>query len=106
MSIKVNNMKRYLSILVIVYVFAVSACGGKKEEAEKLSDYVNPNIGSVHSRWFFYTPAAMPFGMAKLRSEERRVGKGWRAGRAREQHKRRSVRVADVYVTPRRDGRG
>lgn len=29
-------------------------------------DYVNPNIGTVHSRWFFYTPAAEPFGMAKL----------------------------------------
>ncbi|MDR2361261.1 MAG: GH92 family glycosyl hydrolase [Prevotellaceae bacterium] len=29
-------------------------------------DYVNPNIGTVHSRWFFYTPAATPFGMAKL----------------------------------------
>ena len=29
-------------------------------------EYVNPNLGSVHSRWFFYTPAAHPFGMAKL----------------------------------------
>lgn len=29
-------------------------------------DYVNPNIGTAHSRWFFYTPAAVPFGMAKL----------------------------------------
>ncbi|MCB9276887.1 MAG: glycoside hydrolase family 92 protein [Lewinellaceae bacterium] len=28
--------------------------------------YVNPNIGTAHSRWFFYTPAARPFGMAKL----------------------------------------
>ncbi|RAW00192.1 GH92 family glycosyl hydrolase [Pseudochryseolinea flava] len=28
--------------------------------------YVNPNIGTAHSRWFFYTPAAVPFGMAKL----------------------------------------
>jgi len=28
-------------------------------------DYVNPNIGTAHSRWFFYTPAALPFGMAK-----------------------------------------
>ena len=28
--------------------------------------YVNPNIGSIHSRWFFYTPGAVPFGMAKL----------------------------------------
>ncbi len=28
-------------------------------------DYVNPNIGTAHSRWFFYTPASLPFGMAK-----------------------------------------
>jgi predicted alpha-1,2-mannosidase len=27
---------------------------------------VDPQIGSVHGRWFFYTPAALPFGMAKL----------------------------------------
>ncbi len=27
--------------------------------------YVDPQIGSIHSRWFFYTPAALPFGMAK-----------------------------------------
>ncbi len=30
------------------------------------SQYVDPQIGSVHGRWFFYTPAALPFGMAKL----------------------------------------
>lgn len=35
-------------------------------ENKKPIDYVNPNIGTVHSRWFFYTPAAEPFGMAKL----------------------------------------
>ncbi|MCR5002935.1 MAG: GH92 family glycosyl hydrolase [Bacteroidales bacterium] len=29
-------------------------------------DYVNPNIGTVHSRWFVFTPASVPFGMAKL----------------------------------------
>ncbi|WP_297088791.1 GH92 family glycosyl hydrolase [uncultured Draconibacterium sp.] len=28
--------------------------------------YVDPQIGSVHARWFFYTPAALPFGMVKL----------------------------------------
>lgn len=28
--------------------------------------YVDPNIGTAHSRWFFYTPAAVPYGMAKL----------------------------------------
>src|SRR5690606_30066717 len=63
---KVNNMKKHLSILLIVCAFVMSSCAGKKEVTEKLSDYVNPNIGSVHSRWFFYTPGAVPFGMAKL----------------------------------------
>ena len=29
------------------------------------TEYVNPNIGTVHSRWFFYAPASLPFGMAK-----------------------------------------
>ena len=34
--------------------------------AKDYTQYVNPNLGVTHSRWFFYTPAAMPFGMAKL----------------------------------------
>lgn len=29
-------------------------------------NWVDPNIGTAHSRWFFYTPASIPFGMAKL----------------------------------------
>lgn len=41
------------------------ACGSKLITAEKFTDYVKPNIGTAHSRWFFYTPAAVPFGMAK-----------------------------------------
>jgi len=28
--------------------------------------WVDPRIGSVHGRWFFFTPASVPFGMAKL----------------------------------------
>lgn len=36
------------------------------QQKQHLTQYVNPNIGSVHSRYFFYTPAAVPFGMAKL----------------------------------------
>ncbi|MET0242715.1 MAG: GH92 family glycosyl hydrolase, partial [Flavitalea sp.] len=27
--------------------------------------YVDPNIGTAHCRWFHYTPGALPFGMAK-----------------------------------------
>ncbi|MDD7884503.1 GH92 family glycosyl hydrolase [Flavivirga sp. 57AJ16] len=38
----------------------------KEEALKEVSHYVNPNIGTAHSRWFFYTPAALPFGMAKL----------------------------------------
>ncbi|MBT1710092.1 GH92 family glycosyl hydrolase [Fulvivirgaceae bacterium PWU5] len=29
------------------------------------TQFVDPNIGTAHSRWFFYTPSAVPFGMAK-----------------------------------------
>lgn len=35
-------------------------------EGEDLLDHVDPEIGTAHSRWFFYTPAAVPHGMAKL----------------------------------------
>ncbi len=35
-------------------------------KAQDVCKYVNPNIGTAHSRWFFYTPAALPHGMAKL----------------------------------------
>ncbi len=35
-------------------------------QGQELTKYVDPNIGTAHSRWFFYTPAAVPFGMAKL----------------------------------------
>ena len=45
-----------------VLLCLLAACGTK----EDYSSYVNPNIGTVHSRWFVYTPAAVPFGMAKL----------------------------------------
>jgi predicted alpha-1,2-mannosidase len=34
--------------------------------AQDVVKYVDPNIGTAHSRWFFFTPAAVPHGMAKL----------------------------------------
>ncbi|TJZ51753.1 glycoside hydrolase family 92 protein [Sphingobacterium olei] len=55
-----------LLLLLATLHILISSCAGNRETVEKLSDHVNPNIGSVHSRWFFYTPAAVPFGMAKL----------------------------------------
>ena len=53
-------MKRSLAALAAL--LCLFSCG----TTEDYSDYVNPNIGTVHSRWFVYTPAAVPFGMAKL----------------------------------------
>lgn len=53
-------MKKIAVLLSFLSILVNSAL------AEKLSTYVDPNIGTAHCRWFFYTPAAVPFGMAKL----------------------------------------
>lgn len=56
-------MRRVLSILSAI---AFNLCFIVEAIAQPLSSYVDPNIGTAHCRWFFYTPAAMPFGMAKV----------------------------------------
>lgn len=43
-----------------------AACKGPAPQKEDYTKFVHPNIGTAHSRYFFYTPAAIPFGMAKL----------------------------------------
>ena len=58
-------MKLLLTLFsLIIFV----SCSQKKMVLESFNavQYVDPQIGSVHGRWFFYTPAALPFGMAKL----------------------------------------
>ena len=49
-----------------IYLLSCLACLIACNSQESLIDYVDPNIGTVHSRWFVYTPASEPFGMAKL----------------------------------------
>jgi len=53
-----------------ILILLVNSCDKPAETPTKnlfdLTGLVDPNIGSVHGRWFFYTPAAIPFGMAKL----------------------------------------
>ena len=51
-----------VSFSILMFGFFITGTLAQKAPEE----YVNPNLGSVHSRWFFYTPAAHPFGMAKL----------------------------------------
>jgi predicted alpha-1,2-mannosidase len=56
-------MKHLFSIAALALcLLAAASCHSAKQPI----DYVRPNIGTVHSRWFFYTPASEPFGMAKL----------------------------------------
>ncbi|RPH34083.1 MAG: glycoside hydrolase family 92 protein [Bacteroidales bacterium] len=52
------------TLLILALTISLS-CTKQYKDFEPI-DYVKPNIGSVHGRWFFYTPAAIPFGMAKL----------------------------------------
>ena len=47
-------------------LISLAACMSSCTSPEPLTDYVDPRIGTAHSRWFFFTPAAVPFGMAKL----------------------------------------
>ncbi|MCB0685902.1 MAG: GH92 family glycosyl hydrolase [Saprospiraceae bacterium] len=65
----------FLSFLIIV------SCHDREENTAlpDLTKYVDPQIGSVHGRWFFYTPAAVPFGMAKLapHTNAYNSGGGW-----------------------------
>ncbi|GAA3561810.1 GH92 family glycosyl hydrolase [Snuella lapsa] len=59
-----------LIIAAFLLSLFVEACKQQNVSKDRslvaLTQYVDPQIGSVHGRWFFYTPAARPFGMAKL----------------------------------------
>lgn len=50
----------------LVIFFSTALCCANGVQGQDLLKYVNPNVGTAHSRWFFYTPAAVPYGMAKL----------------------------------------
>ncbi|MCY1722455.1 GH92 family glycosyl hydrolase [Prolixibacteraceae bacterium Z1-6] len=58
-------MRRLVYVLVLLVLFSCNPEVKKHPEFNAIQ-YVDPQIGSVHGRWFFYTPAALPFGMAKL----------------------------------------
>ncbi|RYY19868.1 MAG: glycoside hydrolase family 92 protein, partial [Sphingobacteriaceae bacterium] len=55
-------MKTIKSGLILLAFASIST----SLKSQNLLKYVDPNIGTAHSRWFFYTPAAVPYGMAKL----------------------------------------
>lgn len=59
-------MKRLIFFTLWCILFTNCSSDKNNSSGEDFTQYVNPNIGTVHSRWFFYTPASLPFGMAKL----------------------------------------
>lgn len=70
---------RIKNIFIVLTLAAASMAASAKPSP---ADYVNPVIGSAHSRWFFFTPAAVPFGMAKpSASTDGHLGskRGWQA---------------------------
>lgn len=60
--------RKYILGIVVILISFTYSCVTRKEKLHKedVLQYVDPNIGTAHSRWFFYTPAAVPYGMAKL----------------------------------------
>lgn len=58
-----DKLKRIVKIGVTAFLLAQFSTA---TFAQNLSRYVDPRIGSANSRWFFFTPAAVPEGMAKL----------------------------------------
>lgn len=58
-------MKNSVIIICLIFLFSCTRFEEQKPEFNAVQ-YVDPQLGSVHARWFFYTPAALPFGMAKL----------------------------------------
>jgi predicted alpha-1,2-mannosidase len=59
-------MKNSIRTLLLVMACFAPLLTYAQKKGSQLSDYVDPNIGTAHSRWFFYTPGAVPFGLAKL----------------------------------------
>lgn len=59
-----NNPILFTAALVLAISTLLTACSDSVNY--NAFQYADPQIGSVHGRWFFYTPAAVPFGMVKL----------------------------------------
>lgn len=69
-------MKTISKIIVqFSMIILLFSCSEKKDNFNPAA-WVDPQIGSVHGRWFFYTPASLPFGMAKLAPHTNAYGSG------------------------------
>ncbi|MBN2064503.1 MAG: hypothetical protein JW745_06850, partial [Sedimentisphaerales bacterium] len=65
-------IKAYLYIIIIMVLASLAW-------AKAPIDYVNPQIDTVKSRWFFFSSACRPFGMVNL-SPDTDVNGSWNSG--------------------------
>ena len=57
----INYTGKLWILICIISLILFTSCS-----QESLTGYVDPFIGTAHCRWFHFTPAAVPFGMAKV----------------------------------------
>src|SRR5687768_15932575 len=60
---KFENVAKFIKGVILLTVISIT--NAEAQSGKKLLKYVDPKIGTAHSRWFHFTPGAMPFGMAK-----------------------------------------
>ncbi|WP_285008285.1 GH92 family glycosyl hydrolase [Pedobacter faecalis] len=56
---------RIVRAIIFTQLFTAGIFSNTRAQQKDFIQYVNPNIGTAHCRWFHYAPGAMPFGMAK-----------------------------------------
>jgi len=60
-----KNNKKLIFIAIALLGFITGLADVKAQSNKELLKLVDPKIGTAHSRWFYFTPGAVPFGMAK-----------------------------------------
>lgn len=64
---------------LVAALFATHALGSERSAAKRPVDWVDPQIGTAHSRWIFFSSACRPFGLVNL-SPDTTIKGDWGAG--------------------------
>lgn len=70
---------KFFGFLFVAYTGLVPTVFSSSVVKREPIDWVNPFLGTQSARWFFFTPAAMPFGLVKLAPDTTGYG-GYRGG--------------------------
>ena len=58
-------MKRIFLLALLATALWALSTSVQAQSQDGLRQYVEPRIGTAHSRYFHFAPGALPFGMAK-----------------------------------------